>query len=132
MKKLPIGIQSFSEIRNGGYVYVDKTELVHRLVTTGKPYFFSRPRRFGKSLLVSTLKALFEGNKWLFEGLWIDEHWDWEQASPVLHFSFDALDYEQEGLENALVRALNEQAKKLGLKLNSPNCKGSGNEGFWF
>ena len=63
MKKLPIGIQSFSEIRKGGYVYVDKTELVHRMVTMGKPYFLSRPRRFGKSLLVSTLKELFEGNK---------------------------------------------------------------------
>ena len=54
MEKLPIGIQDFGELRRGGYVYVDKTELIHRMVTMGKPYFLSRPRRFGKSLLVST------------------------------------------------------------------------------
>ena len=123
MKKLPIGIQSFSEIRKGGYVYVDKTELVHRMVTMGKPYFLSRSRRFGKSLLVSTLKELFEGNKALFEGLWIEKHWDWEQRHPVLHFSFDAIDYEQEGLESALVNALDEQAKRLGLELRNLNYK---------
>jgi hypothetical protein len=128
MKKLPIGIQSFSEIRNGGYVYVDKTELVHRMVTMGKPYFLSRPRRFGKSLLVSTLKELFEGNKALFEGLWIEAHWDWEQRHPVLHFSFDAMDYEQSGLESALSRALDGQAKRLGLELSLSNYKARFNE----
>jgi hypothetical protein len=81
MKKLPIGIQDFKEIRTGGYVYVDKTEWVHRLVTMGKPYFLSRPRRFGKSLLLSTLKELFEGNRTLFEGLWIESRWDWDTTS---------------------------------------------------
>ena len=63
----PIGIQSFETIRNGGYVYVDKTEHIWRLATTGQCYFLSRPRRFGKSLLVSTLEAYFSGKKELFD-----------------------------------------------------------------
>ena len=67
--KYPIGIQSFDRLREDGYVYVDKTALVYELVTTGKVYFLSRPRRFGKSLLVSTLECYFLGRKELFEGL---------------------------------------------------------------
>ncbi|MEM9987133.1 MAG: AAA family ATPase, partial [Bacteroidota bacterium] len=69
MKKYPIGIQDFRELRNGGYVYVDKTELIYQLVQTGKYYFLSRPRRFGKSLLLSTLKYFFLAQKKLFQGL---------------------------------------------------------------
>ena len=69
MMKYPIGIQSFEQLREDGYVYVDKTDLVYKLVTTGKIYFLSRPRRFGKSLLVSTLKNYFLGRRDLFEGL---------------------------------------------------------------
>ena len=63
MRKLPIGIQSFENIRNENYLYVDKTALIYQLVTKGKPYFLSRPRRFGKSLLISTLEAYFQGKK---------------------------------------------------------------------
>ena len=63
IRKYPIGIQSFENLRREGYLYVDKTALIYRLITTGKPYFLSRPRRFGKSLLLSTLKAYFEGKK---------------------------------------------------------------------
>ena len=66
--KYPIGIQSFDQIINGGYVYVDKTDLVYSLVTEGKIYFLGRPRRFGKSLLVSTLEHYFLGHKDLFKG----------------------------------------------------------------
>ena len=73
MRKLPIGIQSFENIRNENYLYVDKTALIYQLVTKGKPYFLSRPRRFGKSLLTSTLHSYFEGCKELFEGLAIDK-----------------------------------------------------------
>ena len=68
----PIGIQNFEKLRQGGYVYVDKTGLAYRMVKTGSYYFLSRPRRFGKSLLVSTLKHYFLGRKGLFEGLAID------------------------------------------------------------
>ena len=69
----PIGIQNFEKLRKDGYVYVDKTAWVHRLVTTGSYYFLSRPRRFGKSLLISTLEAYFLGNRELFKGLAIEQ-----------------------------------------------------------
>ena len=68
-RKYPIGIQSFENIRKEGYLYVDKTALIYQLVQTGKYYFLSRPRRFGKSLLLSTLQAYYEGKKELFDGL---------------------------------------------------------------
>jgi len=71
MKKLPIGIQTFLEIVEEDYLYIDKTKLIYRLITSGKVYFLSRPRRFGKSLLLSTLEAIFKGKKEFFKGLWI-------------------------------------------------------------
>ena len=69
LRKLPIGVQSFEKLRSEGFLYVDKTEYVYRLVQSGAPYFLSRPRRFGKSLFLSTLRAYWEGKKELFEGL---------------------------------------------------------------
>lgn len=69
----PIGVQSFEKLRKDGYLYVDKTALIHQLVTTGSYYFLSRPRRFGKSLLISTLQAYFEGKKELFKGLAMEQ-----------------------------------------------------------
>ncbi|MBU0765018.1 MAG: AAA family ATPase [Bacteroidetes bacterium] len=71
MKKLPIGKQDFAVIRNDNYLYIDKTKYLFQLIDTGSVYFLSRPRRFGKSLTVSTLKEIFSGNKELFKGLWI-------------------------------------------------------------
>ena len=68
-RNLPIGIQSFERLRRDGYLYVDKTAFVYELASTGNPYFLSRPRRFGKSLLISTFEAYFQGRKDLFEGL---------------------------------------------------------------
>ena len=91
--KYPIGIQNFGEIRTNGYVYVDKTSVVHRLVQDGKYYFLSRPRCFGKSLFLSTLRAYFEGKRELFEGLAIaklEKEW---KSYPVLHLDFNARDY---------------------------------------
>ena len=94
LRKLPIGIQTFENIRREGYVYVDKTALIYRLVTTGKPYFLSRPRRFGKSLLLSTLEAYFEGKRELFEGLAIAGlEQDWLEY-PVLHLDLNAEKYD--------------------------------------
>lgn len=87
-KQLPIGIQTFREIRQNNHYYVDKTQLALQLIQEGKHYFLSRPRRFGKSLFLDTLKELFEGNKPLFEGLMVEEHWDWSVRYPVLRFSF--------------------------------------------
>ena len=71
--KYPIGIQSFEKIRTNGYVYIDKTEYIYKMVQEGSAYFLSRPRRFGKSLLVSTLEAYFKGKRELFEGLDIEK-----------------------------------------------------------
>lgn len=94
IRKYPIGIQNFEDLRRQGYLYVDKTALIYQLVTTGKPYFLSRPRRFGKSLLLSTLKAYFEGKKELFEGLAIAElETEW-RVHPVLHLSLNAEKYD--------------------------------------
>ena len=92
-RRLPIGIQTFREIREGGYYYVDKTAALPRLVDEGKHYFLSRPRRFGKSLLVDTLKELFEGNQPLFEGLAVHDRWDWTTRHPVVRLDFSAGDF---------------------------------------
>ena len=89
----PIGIQNFEKIRQGGYVYVDKTDLIYNIVKTGGYYFLSRPRRFGKSLLVSTLKAYFQGKKELFQGLAIENlEKDWN-SYPVLHLDLSGVTY---------------------------------------
>ncbi|MCI5163783.1 MAG: hypothetical protein D3917_17565, partial [Candidatus Electrothrix sp. AX5] len=88
MRKLPIGIQTFSEIREEEYRYVDKTKIAFELINNGKYYFLSRPRRFGKSLFLSTLQAVFEGRKELFHGLYIYDTWDWQATYPVVKISF--------------------------------------------
>jgi hypothetical protein len=89
-KKLPIGIQTFRKIREDNYYYVDKTSLAMDLIEQGTCYFLSRPRRFGKSLLLDTLKDLFEGAQDLFEGLAAQTRWDWSQKFPVIRISFGA------------------------------------------
>ncbi|CBL47279.1 conserved hypothetical protein [gamma proteobacterium HdN1] len=87
-KRLPIGIQTLREIREDHCYYVDKTPLALRLVQQGKYFFLSRPRRFGKSLFLDTLKELFEGNEALFKGLYAEKHWDWAVKYPVIRISF--------------------------------------------
>ncbi len=87
-KKLPIGIQTFAKIREDNHYYVDKTSLILKLVSDGTHYFLSRPRRFGKSLLIDTLGELFAGNEPLFRGLFIHDKWDWSQKYPVIRLSF--------------------------------------------
>ncbi len=87
-KRLPIGIQDFETIRDDGFYYVDKTALIRSLVNDGRHYFLSCPRRFGKSLLVDTLVALFAGRQELFQGLVIHDDWDWSVKHPVLCLSF--------------------------------------------
>ncbi len=123
MKKLPIGIQSFSELIEGGYIYVDKTALLNEIVNDGKYYFLSRPRRFGKSLLLNTIKSLFQGKKSLFSGLWIEDKWDWEQSNPVLHFSFDVLSYDKIGLEEAILQELSVQAQNFQITFQFSDIK---------
>ncbi|MDR3244949.1 MAG: AAA family ATPase, partial [Prevotellaceae bacterium] len=94
MKNLPIGIQSFEDLRENYYLYVDKNQDIHRMSSTGKVYLLSRPRRFGKSLLVSTLEALFQGQNELFEGLYIYDKWNWGEKFPVIHLDFGEESYD--------------------------------------
>ena len=93
-RRLPIGIQNFRKIREQNCYYVDKTEYIRTLLDGGTHYFLSRPRRFGKSLFLDTLKELFEGNEPLFEGLYIHDHWDWEVRHPVLRLDFSSGNYQ--------------------------------------
>lgn len=102
--KYPIGIQNFESLRMDGYAYVDKTALVYKMATMGRYYFLSRPRRFGKSLLLSTLEAYFEGKRELFSGLAIEQlETEWQQY-PILHLDLNAEDYSS---ETALTSILN-------------------------
>ena len=117
MQKLPIGTQDFRVLRENNFLYVDKTRQIHQLISDGRFYFLSRPRRFGKSLTVSTLKEIFLGSKNLFKGLWIENQWDWTQQSAVIHLSFSSIGYQEIGLENALSKALDLQAANNGLVL---------------
>ena len=93
-RRLPIGIQTFREVREDDCYYVDKTAYIHRLLDEGKHYFLSRPRRFGKSLFLDTCKELFESNEPLFEGLYIHDHWDWSIRHPVLRLDFSSGTYQ--------------------------------------
>ena len=118
--KLPIGIQSFESIMNGGYIYIDKTHYIHKLAHEGKPYFLSRPRRFGKSLLLSALKAYWEGKKELFSGLRVEElekdnpeAW---KAYPVFYFDFNGENYENVSIEEVLDQHLSEWEEIYGDK----------------
>lgn len=120
-RKLPIGIQDFEKLRNGNFVYVDKTEYIYKLVQTGAPYFLSRPRRFGKSLFLSTLRYYFEGRKELFEGLkiseMISEEPDAWTAYPVFYFDFNKDDYQREdALEAVLDDHLTKWEKEYAVK----------------
>ena len=116
--KLPIGIQGFEGLRNDGYVYVDKTEYIYRLAHEGKPYFLSRPRRFGKSLLLSAMKAYWEGKKELFSGLAIEElekgnpnAW---KKHPVFYFDFNGESYLNTQIEEVLDQHLSEWEEIFG------------------
>ena len=92
MKLLPLDTSSFRQIRESGNLYVDKTKWIYRLITEGRCYFLSRPRRFGKSLTINTLKELFRGNKELFKGLWIYDKWKFEPY-PVVIFDFNEINH---------------------------------------
>ena len=102
-RRLPIGIQTFCKIREENYYYVDKTAHMRRLMDEGTHYFLSRPRRFGKSLFLDTLKELFEGNEALFEGLHIHGHWDWQVRYPVVRLDFGSGNFKEVGYLQANV-----------------------------
>jgi hypothetical protein len=121
MKKLlPIGISDFKKLREGGYVYVDKTEYIYRLIKEGSGYYFlSRPRRFGKSLLLSTIEYLFKGERELYKGLYIEDKWEWEEKYPVVRIDFgDTQVRSTEELEKELKAIIIEAGKVYGYKYN--------------
>lgn len=116
-KRLPIGIQTFREIRENNHYYVDKTALIQQMIASGKHYFLSRPRRFGKSLLLDTIKELFEGNEPLFRRLAIYPQWDWSAQYPVLRFSFGRKNYRQvQALEESLHQQLTQLEQNFQLE----------------
>ena len=127
MRKLPVGIQTFEEIRKEHYLYVDKTAMVYQIANIGKPYFLSRPRRFGKSLLLSTFEAYFQGRKDLFQGLAIEElETKWERY-PVLHLDLNARNYETAA---DLIAMLNQYLEKWELKFGTEKQDRSPEERF--
>lgn len=116
MLKLPIGIQNLKEIIEERCLYVDKTPFIEELLTAGKYYFLSRPRRFGKSLFLDTLKELFEGNKTLFKNLYIYDKWDWFNHYPVIKIDFAAgVLRNREELDCRIYRILKENQDRLGV-----------------
>jgi hypothetical protein len=130
MKQLPIGIQSFEKLRKKGCIYVDKTEEIYNLVTSENIVFLSRPRRFGKSLLVSTMDELFRGNKSLFEGLYIYDKWDWTQQYPVIRIDWTRITHSTpEKMEVSLRGYLQNIAKRYDVSLtaeSAPDCFDAG------
>ncbi len=120
-KKLPLGIQSFETIRENDFLYADKTEIVHRLIEEGMFYFLARPRRFGKSLLISTLKCLFEGKRELFDGLWISRRSDFEwKKHPVAVLDFNEISHDSpENLRTGLEERVRNIAEAWGIELKS-------------
>lgn len=120
MKKLPIGIQSFNKLISENYVYIDKTSYIHQLITSGQYYFLSRPRRFGKSLLISTLEAIFLGQKYLFKDLAIENlEYTWT-THPVIRLDMGGMNYTEKGnLEAHLRDQLETTAERYGVPLKA-------------
>ncbi|WP_027003882.1 ATP-binding protein [Hugenholtzia roseola] len=116
---LPLGLQNFEELRRHDMLYVDKTEFLYNILQTKTSFFFlSRPRRFGKSLLISTLKSLFEGRQELFEGLYIHDKIEW-QPYPIIHLDFSKMGFKDIGLFASIEKGLLEVAESNGLELKN-------------
>jgi len=115
MKKLPVGIQTFSEIMNEDYLYIDKTEIACNLINRYKYVFLSRPRRFGKSLFLDTLKNIFEGKRELFRGLLIEEQLSWEVKYPVIKISFSGGIRSRESMHKNLFYILKDNQERLDI-----------------
>ena len=116
-QKYPVGIQDFEKLRSENYVYVDKTKFVWEIAKWGGYFFLSRPRRFGKSMLISTLEALYKGKKALFDGLYIADKWDWNVTSPVIKISFSNIGYKDKGLFAAINDSLDATAREYDIEL---------------
>jgi hypothetical protein len=117
MKKLSVGISDFKELIQGNYIYVDKTEYVYKLINGGKYYFLSRPRRFGKSLLISTLEYLFKGEKELFKGLYIQDKFNWEEVYPVIRIDFSKDILKKEDYKKRVIQELEKNYIDNGIEM---------------
>ena len=120
LKKLPIGIQTFSQIREKNYIYIDKTKEALEVIENYKYAFLSRPRRFGKSLFLDTLRNIFEGKREFFEGLYIYDKWDWSIKYPVIKISWDGRNRSIEDLQLNTKRFIRDNQEKLGVKCEAP------------
>ena len=124
-KKLPIGIQTFAKLRDDGHYYVDKTGYAVELAQSGNCYFLSRPRRFGKSLFLDTLKQMFEGKRSLFHGLVADERWDWSRTHPVIRISLGGgVLKNRAALDERLGELLQDNQDRLGLSCTHTSLSG--------
>jgi hypothetical protein len=124
MKKLPLGIQTFSQIRDKSenFLYIDKTDIALKMINAGKYYFLARPRRFGKSLFLDTLKNLFEGKQAYFDGLYVADKWDWSIQYPVINISFGAgVIQNRDELEIRILAIFKENQNRLKLTCHYPN-----------
>jgi hypothetical protein len=123
--KYPIGLQTLSEIITEGYFYVDKTPWVHKLATEGKFYFLSRPRRFGKSLFVDTLRQAYLGKKELFTGLFLENNWDWGQSYPVLNMTWGAgVIKSPEDMETVFSENIQRWLREFSIELTASSNRG--------
>ncbi len=128
LKKLPVGIYTLKEIIGNNYLYIDKTEIALNVINNNKYVFLSRPRRFGKSLFLDTLKNIFEGNKELFKGLYIYKRWNFEKKYPVIKISFaNGKVSSRKELDIEIINILEENQKSLGLE-----CKDTSNVSICF
>ncbi len=124
MKKLPVGLQDFRYLRENDFVYVDKTSFLYQMIDSGKFFFLSRPRRFGKSLTVSTLKYLFQGEKALFQDTWIYGQWDWDTRYPVVHISMTEVDsHSPDSVIRGLLFQIQRIADSFGISLKQDHYK---------
>ncbi|MBU6169788.1 MAG: AAA family ATPase, partial [Bacteroidetes bacterium] len=125
LKNLPLGISTLSKLLENNAVYVDKTEYAYHLTSQSGAFFLSRPRRFGKSLFVDTLKEIFEGNQKLFEGLYIHDKWDWTKKYPVIKLDFAGGEVRnREELDIRMLDMLDENGERLGVQMESLDLTG--------
>jgi hypothetical protein len=125
LKNLPLGISTLSKLLENNSVYVDKTEYAYHLTSQSGAFFLSRPRRFGKSLFVDTLKEIFEGNQKLFEGLYIHDKWDWTKKYPVIKLDFAGGEVRnREELDVRIMNILRKNGEQLGVTFDSTDLVG--------
>jgi hypothetical protein len=124
MQILPVGVQSFRKLREENLLYIDKTEQIAKIPALGKYIFFSRPRRFGKSLMLSTLSEMYSGNKSLFSGLWAEENWNWTYY-PVIYLDLNKVDTVNGDLNQGLLFQIKEIAANYDISISAGSSKDS-------